>query len=114
MCSTHVEDLWKKLRIMSVTNSKIRNKINEFADSDLNIAEFYNAFQNYFIDVFNILNALSLVLDNSELSNIKIINDSNIHITDTINLNLSNTAEDLIIITSSDLLRKTLIEKMIA
>ena len=30
--------------MISVTTNKIRDKINEFADLDLNITEFYDAF----------------------------------------------------------------------
>ena len=66
------------MRIILVITNKIRNKINEFTNSDLNIVRFYDTFQNYFIDVFSILNVLNFRLHSSELFNIQMINNDDV------------------------------------
>ena len=65
------------MRMISVITNKIRNRINEFTDLDLNIAEFYDIFQNYFVDVFDISNILNFKLYSSELSDVQMMNDNN-------------------------------------
>ena len=101
------------MKITEVNHSELKARFNKLTDFNKKIAELYQLFSNYFINAVEILNVLFLVLDDSELSNIKIINNSNTYIINIINLNLSDAVINLIIITSSDSLKKTSIKKII-
>ena len=99
--------------MMKLSYFKLKARFDKLADSNKKIAKLHQLFSNYFINAVKILNVLFLVLDSSELSNTKIIDNNNIYITDTINLNLSDAVTNLTTIISSDLSRKTFIKKII-
>ena len=61
--------------MISVIISEIRDRIDEFTDLNLNIAEFYDTFQNYFVDVFSISNVLNFRSCSSELSDVQMTNN---------------------------------------
>ena len=97
---------------MKASYSELKARFNKFTDSNKKIAELYQLFSNYFINTVEILNTLSLILDNSKLSDTKITDDDDIYITDTINFNLSDAAVNLAIIISLDSSRKTSVKKI--
>ena len=101
------------MRMIKASCFKLKARFNKLANFNKKITKLHQLFFNYFVNAVEILNVLFLISDSSELSDTKIINNSNIYITDIINLNSSDTAVNLITIISSNSSRKTLIKKII-
>ena len=65
------------MKLISVNTSKNRNRIDKSINLNINMTGFHDTFQNYFVDVFSILNVLNFKLHSSELSDVQMINDNN-------------------------------------
>ena len=100
------------MRMMKASHSELKARFDKLADFNKKIVKLQKLFSNYFVNAVEISNVLSLASDSSELSDTKMTDDSNTHITDTTDLNSSDAAEKSVTITSSNSLRKTSVKKI--